>query len=150
MKDIKKKNNYTHWLFWWVLDEDELDKQVREYKDLDIWHSVRKISALLLLFVAAITICGIFFNWFDSSAWADVVVALIIAFFVYRGHRWAMIAAMLFWTFEKLYFVYTNYSTSTTLQTSPIVQIIWWTVFMHVFYEAFKVEQLRRRQNNSE
>ncbi len=133
----KKKNSYLSWLLWWQVDQDEVDKQVREYDDLDIWHAARKVSALLLIFSAVLTIALVFlFNW-ESSSLVDAVLMLFVAFFVYRGHKWAMVVAMIYWTFSKVYFLYSAYSSPSASQTNPIVSLIWWATYMHAFYEAF-------------
>lgn len=138
----KKKNNYTHWLLWWIVDKDELAWQVRNYETLNIWHASRKIATLALLFSCLLTtILILFANW-DSSASIDVILMLIIAFFIYKGHRWAMIAAMIYWTFAKFYGMYLSYSAGST--PNPLLAILWWTLYMHAFYVAYKVEQFRR------
>lgn len=146
--NAKKKSSYTHWLLWWILDKNELEKQVKEYKTLGIWHSARKISALLLLFSSIITIGMVAFFNYDSSSLIDVAMMLVLAFFIYRGHRWAMILAMLYWTYAKFYGLYTSYSSGSTVHTNGIVVIIWWATYMHAFWEAFKVEQLKRKESH--
>lgn len=138
----KKKNNYSYWLLWWMLDKDELTRQVHGYKTLDIWHASRKIAAVALWFSSALTILLILFANWDSSALLDVALMLFVSFFIYRGYRWAMIAAMIYWTFAKFYGLFESYGAGST--PSPFVAIIWWAIFMHAFYEAYKVEQLRR------
>ncbi len=145
---VKKKNNYTHWIFWWILDKDVLERQVKEYKTLSVWYASRKIAAIALLFSSVLTILLVMFANWDSSSLIDVVLMLFIAFFVYRGHRWAMIMAMLYWTYAKFYGLYASYSSTSTTHTSPIIAIVWWAIYMHAFYEAFKVEQLRRKEEH--
>lgn len=133
----KKKSNYTHWLFWWILDKEELEKQVRGYNSLG-WSASRKVSTFALLFSMVITVLLIVFAQWDSSSLFDVAIMGVLAFFIYRGHRWAMVCAMILWSFEKIYSI-------STSPTSILVSVIWWAIYMHAFYEAFKVEQLRRK-----
>lgn len=140
----KKKNNYSHWLLWWMVDKDEITRQVHGYNTLDIWHASRKIAALALLFSSALTVILVLFANWDSSSLIDVLLMLVIAFFIYKGHRWAMVVAMIYWTYAKLYGLFTSYSSGST--PSPIVAIIWWAIFMHAFFEAYKVEQARRKK----
>jgi hypothetical protein len=65
-------------------------------------------------------------------------VYLPLAFFIYRGRRWAMIVMMALWTLEKGYQIYAS-STPT-----PIVPVIWWFIFMNYFVNAFRIERARR------
>lgn len=140
----KKKNNYSHWLLWWITDKDEITRQVHGYNTLDIWHASRKIAALALLFSSALTVILVLFANWDSSSLIDVLLMLVIAFFIYKGHRWAMIVAMVYWTYAKFYGLFTSYSSGST--PSPIVAILWWAIFMHAFFEAYKVEQVRMKK----
>lgn len=145
---VKKKGNYTHWIFWWILDKDALERQVKEYKNLSVWYASRKIAAIALLFSSLVTILMVTFTNYDSSALIDVALMLILAFFIYRGHRWALVLAMIYWTYAKFYGLYASYSITSTSHTSPIIAILWWAIYMHAFYEAFKVEQLRRKEED--
>jgi hypothetical protein len=60
-KPTKKSSGSLVWFIWWKVDKDELTKQVKEYNSLSIWRSARKISALLLLFSAAVTVILYYF-----------------------------------------------------------------------------------------
>lgn len=145
---IKKKNRSTFYDFilWWRIDQEELTKQVQEYKSLGIWRSARKVSALLLIFSSIVTVLFvIFLNW-DSFSLIDVAVSLLLALFIYRGYRWALIVAMFYWTFEKIFTIYEGFSSGSFSQTTPIfVLFIWWAAYMHTFYLAFKVESSRTK-----
>ncbi len=55
-----------------------------------------------------------------------------------------MIAAMVLWTAEKGLQLFPILQTGTV--KSPFVVLIWWAVFMHAFYLAFRVEMHRRRR----
>ena len=52
-----------------------------------------------------------------------------------------MICAMIFWTGEKVYAI------ATSSGTTPIVNIIWWAVYMSAFWLAFKIELERNKKN---
>jgi hypothetical protein len=140
-KSVKKSSR--HWLLWWDIDKDELNKQVDNYKTFSIWESAKGQSALLLVFSAIITTVFIIIGYqgLDSWGFLDVVLFLVLAFFVYKGHRWAMICAMIFWTGEKVYAI------ATSSGTTPIVNIIWWAVYMSAFWLAFKIELERNKKN---
>ena len=140
----KKKNKAVLWLLWWMLDKDVLEKQVEGYDSLSVGRASRKVAVLLLILSAFITTLDVVFSVFSRGALIDVVFMLAIAFFIYQGHRWAMILAMLYWTCARLCMIYIHFDIGTILYST-----IGWTVYMHVFYEAFKVEQLRREKSNS-
>ncbi len=130
------------WLLWWQLDKDELQKQVEEYETLKITQSARGISLLFLLFSVVVTTGFVLFlNW-DSSAFLDAFLFLILGFFIYKGHRWAMIGAMLLWTFEKFSMFGEFYLTTVS---SILFSLLWWAIYMHAFYLAFKIEGLRAK-----
>src|SRR3989344_8059192 len=126
-------------IFSWKISEEELKNQVDSYRTLKITQSYRGISALLL--VASMMLTGLLAK-FGVIAYEDFYINLFvylpIAFFVYKGHRWAIIAIMILWTYEKGYQVYLN-------ETSPIISLIWWSIFMSYFYNALKVELKRRK-----
>ncbi len=131
------------WIFWWIIDPAELKKQVDHYKTLKITQSARGIS--LLLFGASAIITALMVEFLNHNRWAyvDSVVFLILGGFIYFGYRWAMILGMVLWTLEKL------------LQLAPMVRhgvgpslpgiFIFWAVFMHAMFLAFRVEQARRK-----
>ncbi len=50
----------------------------------------------------AITSAFVFFGSFDLTSFVDVAAFGILALFIYLGHRWAIIGAMLLWTVEKV------------------------------------------------
>lgn len=151
-KPVEKKKDKSiftdfSWLFWWRLDKDELQKQVEEYETLKISQSARGISLLFLLFSAVVTTGFILFLDWDSSAFLDVFLFLILGFFIYKGHRWAMIGAMLLWTYEKFsILIFEDFSSPTVKPFYHIfLSLLWWAVYMHFFYLAFRVESLRAK-----
>jgi hypothetical protein len=128
------------WLLWWQVDHDKLERQVREYRTLKPWQSMRGISALCLLLSATITTALILLRvaGIDTVAFFDVGLMLGIGLFIYFGHRWAMIAAMLLWTLEKIL------QLADSGGSGIVLQVVWWVVYMHAFFFAFRVEQARR------
>lgn len=146
---IKKKNSTWSWLLWWQIDQEELNAQVLNYKDLGIFKSARGQSALCLLLSIAITSAFVLFKAASVDAVGDAALMAILALFIYLGHRWAMISAMVLWTLEKgLYFaVYLNaVSNGTNGGATGVMQIFWWCLYMHAFYFAFRIEQLRKQR----
>ena len=151
----KKESRASIWssFFWWRINPEELKREVDEYQTLKIKQSSRGIGFLYLLFVA---LANPLLNYFAklSFFWVDGLIFLILGLFVLRGYRWAMVLAMIFWTFEKGDLVYegimNNYSygqINLFNNGSYVILILWWAFFMHMFYKAFRVECIRRKKN---
>ena len=76
------------------------------------------------------------------TAWFDAGLSILIAIFVYLGHRWAILVAMAWWTLEKtLSLVDLEHLNAG----AAISQLVWWCVYMHAFWLAFRVERERRK-----
>ena len=140
----KQKRSAFSYLAWWQINPHEVQKQMSEYATLKLWQSARGISVLLCLFSVTVTLLlsrllGLSF----SDAILEAAVWLALAAFMYRGHRWAFVAGMALWTLEKGYLLFRPASGGAG--AAPIVQIIWWAVYMNAFYLAFTVERQRAR-----
>ena len=136
-----KPKNKLQWLFWWLIDPDELQDQVAKYQTLGWLDSSRKLSVLFLLFSTGVTVIFGGLGAFAAAAYVEAAIMGLFAAFIYRGHRWAMIGAMVLWTFEKAF------GALAMLATNPfliIFQFFWWCFYMHAFYLAFRVEQARK------
>ena len=142
---VKKVNPFV-WFLWWQMDQSKLEKQVKEYDTLKFAQSARGISAILLwISVAATAVLVVFFG-LEQWAFIDAAILLVLGFFVAKGYRWALIVAMLLWTFEKGLSLYDQLlGASATGGSFVVMTIIWWTLYMHSFYLAFKVEQMRKK-----
>lgn len=114
--------------------------QVENYNNLKITESYRGISALLILGSMILTVVLAKFEVVSYDAVYGAIVYLPLAFFIWKGHKWAMIAMIALWTFEKGYQVY-----ATAGESSPIVAIIWWAIFVGYFVNALKVELARKK-----
>jgi hypothetical protein len=140
----KKKEDFLNFLLWWKLDNDELQKQIEQYDTLPLSQSARGQSVICLLIAALLTtIMVIFFN-FDKAGFIDVVISLILSFFIFKGYKWAIIMAMILWTLGK-FLLLIDTSMTKRISINPLLQIVWWALFMHYFYLAFKVERLRAK-----
>jgi hypothetical protein len=127
-------------IFSWKVSNEELNNQVENYSSLKATQSYRGISAILI--VASMMLTGLLAKFGVVSYagfYIDLCIYLPLAFFVYKGHRWAIIAIMILWTYEKGYQLFNSNG------SSPIIAIIWWSIFMAYFYNAFKVERMRRK-----
>lgn len=157
MEDINanKKKPTSSWGFlqWWKINPEELKREVDNYQTLKITQSSRGIGFLYLLFVAVV---NPLFNYFAKLDyfWVDGLIFLILGLFVLRGSRWAMVLAMVVWTFEKGDLIYDgimgNHSYGTITLTNGgnyVISFLWWALYMQVLYKAFRVECLRRKVN---
>lgn len=138
-----KRSFNSSWLLWWQIDPEELNRQVTHYHTLSIFKSARGNSLLFLLLSAVITTLFIMFLGHDFFAFVDVALFIILGLFIYRGHRWAMIAAMVLWTIEKVYSLADGQALSNIFTI-----IIWWTAYMHAFYLAWRTEKARLSQSS--
>jgi len=82
-------------------------------------------------------------GWIPSEIWIDIILILILAFFVYKGQRWAMIATMIYWTFSRGFQLVSGFSVGDFSAGNIIMPIIWWAIFMGVFWQAYQVERAR-------
>lgn len=126
-------------IFSWKINDEEMKTQVENYKNLKITQSYRGISALIILGSMFLTVLLAKLSVIPYDAVYSAIIYLPIALFIWKGHKWAMIAMMILWTFEKGYQLYASGG------TSPIVPIIWWAIFMSYFVNAFKVEIARKK-----
>lgn len=95
------KKRSQHWLLWWMVDPDELVSQVDGYRSPNPLKTARGVGAVCLLLSVAITLAFVAFHLSPVSAVLDASVSLLLAVFIFLGHRWAMLAAMGWWRLEK-------------------------------------------------
>jgi hypothetical protein len=143
----KPRRSLLHWLLWWRIDQEELDKQLVEYASLKITQSAKGQSFLLLIFSAFVTaILVVFFNY-DAQV-ISLFTLVILGYFIYKGQQWAIVGAMILWTCERFYLIYEGIRAhSGTHSSSPnlIIHWIWWGIYMRVFFLALKVERIRTK-----
>jgi hypothetical protein len=138
------KKAQMNWLLWWVVTPEELELQVSKYAELKIWQSARGISLLLFLASAVLTAVLIELVTHDRTGYLDAAVFIVIGVLIYLGQRWAMILGMVLWTLEKGFqLVQMTQSGKAYLLVSIIV---FWAVFMHAMWLAFRTEQARRKK----
>jgi len=154
MKDTqdKKKSRAFTWSFllWWKTNPEELKFEVDEYKTLKITQSSRGVSFLYLIFAGVVSFGLNYFAKVDFF-WVDSFIDILLGYFIWRGHRWAMILAMLLWTYDKGDILYSgimgnSYGQFNIPAGNAFIQIFWWALFMQMFYKAFRVECLRRKK----
>jgi len=153
MKDKKVGIHWDTWrsLLWWEIGPEELEGQVENYNTLKVTKSARGLSFLCLIVSSVITLTVILTtNIVDkSSGIIEVILFLILGFFIYKGQKWAIIVTMVLWTVEKFAWVYEALN-KNNYNYSLFIHILWWCLYMHVFYIALKVENLRSKIKVSE
>ena len=135
----KKKSSWS-----WTIDESDLKTQVENYETLKITESYRGISVLIVLALLAFSFILSFLGVYadiETMIWG-LVLYLPILFFVYKGHRWAIISLIILWTFEKGYALYEVVESGSG---SPIMAIFWWLIIMPYFWKALRGENEKRK-----
>jgi len=135
----KKKSSWS-----WKIEEADLKNQVENYNTLKISESYRGISVLIISALLGFSLVLAFFGVYAdiSTMICGIVLYLPIIFFVYKGHRWAIVLLMAMWTLEKGYQLY---EIGQGGGGSGIMPIIWWLIIMPYFWKALKVENEKRK-----
>jgi hypothetical protein len=136
---------------WSRVDPNELARQVSEYHALKIYQAARGLSVLFLAFSATIEGMLLSLGVLETSAVLDIMAFFVLATFIAFGHRWAMVCAMVLWTAEKGVQIYQLLAQAAIAVPSfrnsaiAVSVLIWWAIYMHAFWLAYRVEQRRRR-----
>jgi hypothetical protein len=139
----KRKRNRLNWLLWWQIDDAELAEHVAQYDTMKFYKSARGASLFCILFSMAVTLAFTYSVILSRPAvFADAALWLLLAVFVALGHRWAFIAAMIYWTLGK---VLAGMDAIEAGSQNVFWQVIWWCIYMHAFWFAFRVEQERKK-----
>jgi hypothetical protein len=155
-KNGRGKGIYSDfWLLWWKTDPEVLSRQVDKYDTLKITQSARGLSFLLCILTF---ILGIAVYIKHPSLWLLIISTIPIpalGFLVFRGQQWASIILMIWWTIEKFLAAYnqiliTNHAFNivTTILFVGIPAYLFWSLYMHAFYVALKVANLRRKDKS--
>jgi hypothetical protein len=140
-QEPQKKKSFLGFLAWWKTDPVEIERQVALYSTLKIHHSARGISLLLCGFSVAVTLLlGKLIGLSAFETGVEVVTWGSLGAAMYRGHRWAFVTAIVLWTLEKGYMLFAGVAAGG----APIVQVIWWAVYMNAFFQGYKVEAVRK------
>ncbi len=134
----KKSRSFFISLFKWKMSGEELKNQIENYNSLGFFRSARKVAtALLILSIVITLILGLFEVVPLEEIWLDIIILAVLAFFVYKGKKVAIILAMVYWTFSKGYQLVSN-------PQQALMAIIWWLIYMSVFYQAYQIEKARK------
>ena len=138
----KPKRSAFAFFIWWKPDPAEIAKQVAGYDTLKVWQSARGISMLLCFFTVTVTgLLGRVLNLSSGAIAFEVVMWGTLGVLMFRGVQLAFWAGMILWSIEKISLMFSQLSAART----PIVQIIWWCIYMSAFFLALKVEQQRSK-----
>jgi hypothetical protein len=137
-------------LLSWSINNKELDKQVNQYSQLKLHQSFRGISVLILSFG---TLAGIVVSMQLSLPIIDilfgVVFASILIYFIYNGHRWAMIVSILVVTANVLLSSFDRLADGTFSTTSLILIGAVWLIVVGYLIKAIRVENRRKKEKHS-
>ncbi len=137
-----KKSSGADWLLWWRIGDEELQRQVNGYTTLGVFKSARGMSLLFTILSFIITLLFVLYGAVNVFGMLDVIILVIFGIFIYFGHPWAAIAAMILWTIEKAITLFAPLGIGVT-------SIIWWAIYMHAFFLAYKVEKARSLSNHA-
>ncbi|MFZ2414562.1 MAG: zinc ribbon domain-containing protein [Minisyncoccia bacterium] len=131
-------------LFRWRMDEKELKYQIDNYKTIRFFKSARGIASAMLIVSVILTLILAPQNWIDS------IFMVILALFIYKGSKMALIIAMIYWTYAKgLQFVEIFTSTEGINTGNIWAPVIFWLTWMGAFWQAYQVERAKRKTSTN-
>lgn len=139
-------------LFEWNMDEKQLKYQIENYNKAGFFSAPRKLATILMIFFAILNLVFMTVGWVSPLVWIDTVSILTLAFFVYKGSKIAIILAMVYWTFSQGYNFVNRISVAGVGELNiynVLLHIIWWSVVMALFWQAYQVERERKRLKNN-
>jgi len=141
MEEKKQSKSLSISLLKWKLNKEELKNQIDNYNTLGFTKSAKKVAtALLILSIVITLVLGLFGIVSLGETWLDIILLAVLAFFVYKGKKVAIILAMIYWTFAKGYQLVSN-------PQQVLWVIIWWAAYMGVFFQAYQVEKARHKMS---
>lgn len=144
-----------------ILDYSEvkLKEQVANYDRLTFIQTERGGAIITLIIVvflptmfSVLTIPQQFSPGIKLAFWSSafviyVIPTTILSIFIWRGHRWAMIATMGFWAAFGIGLVYLLAFEPGGLVLKALALVfaaVVWSIVFRLFYRPFRVEQARR------
>ena len=135
----------AHTFAWWKVDKEEIKKEAEQYNTIHVSGSSRGVAIALIALSTLITTGYVLWSGPSSYAFIEIGVFLFLGIFIYRGHRWAIILAMILWTLGKGR-AFAEAITAQPVGIGAISSIFWWALYMRVFYKAYLVEKLRKKK----
>lgn len=147
--DKGEKSFLATWATWaftgWGLDEKELREEVEQYDTLPWGKSSRKTAAAIWAFFALFTlIVGFFFPSVVVER-LDLAIALIFIPLIYKGWRWALVLAAIFWLLQQGWKIAVMLSGDQINFLGLFFIFIFTIIMLKALYAAFIVEQARKK-----
>lgn len=131
-----------------IRKEKELKDQVENYHNIRFSKSKKGqviiFFIVVLLFSALVGLLAPELISLSSILWT-MMIYIPILFFVYKGHRWALVTLALLWSAEK----FITLLFQTRIGNSGGSSIIWWLIGIALIYEAFRVENKRKNSKTT-
>lgn len=115
----------------------DLKKQIENYDSLKIYKSYRGISTLIILFsllTDSFYLLGGSFYIFDLIF--ILVIYSVLMIFIYKGKKWAIILAMVYYTIDRVMRVNETESGASFIMIN-------WMIYMYFFYHSLIIEIAR-------
>lgn len=147
MKMEHKKDSGLSWLAFWKIDKEDVKRQAENYASLKFTNSSKGLASLLLIGSIILSFILSFVGWVPlQNVTISAAIYLPIIFFIYKGNRLAIIVMMIAWTVERTFSIVTSVS-NNFYYSSVLIGVSWWAIVTNLLFEAFRVEQLRRKMD---
>jgi hypothetical protein len=127
------------------ISKEELERQVSGYNNFKITQSYRGILVITFVGLIILSLTIAYFNNTFVTAIFVSIVYLILLFFIYKGHRWAIISLIILWTADKFIQIYNQVITEGGF-IFPI--LFWWLAVAILLSKALSVENEKRKIKN--
>ena len=135
----------------WRISKEELDKQVNQYDKLKAYQSFRGISALILSFgLIAGTAVSLLVGVSSIEVLFLAFIQVVFIYFIYKGHRWAMVVAILAFTANIVMSAFERSIAGNFTTTSVFLVSIVWLLIVGYLVKAIRIENHRRKSKCSE
>ena len=134
----------------WKMDKTELENEVKNYDTLGFFKSSRGSAICFILLFIIVSL--IFTHNIDS--YITTIILLVLAFFVYKGNRAALIALMILLPLNGVFqiinhFIYSIQNFSSTQISSIAIHILIaitiWPILVNILWQAYQVERERKK-----
>ena len=149
--NLHEEGSFPESLFKWGVPDGELNYQVEKYDSLKFSETTRFNAVGLLIFSAILTTIAILAGWIPSLNLIFVFTTLVLAFFIYKGSKAAIIATLIYWTAGRLFPVFLMFldvQAGTTVDTTRVAGIlIWWAIVAKALWQSYQVEKEREKRH---
>jgi len=127
------------------MNEEQLKYQIKNYNTVGFLNTPRKVAVAVMIFLAILS--SIFLMpGLSPLGILDTILILILAFFVYRGSKQAIMITMIYWALARSLQFFDIFSSAESFNAvNALVFIIFWAIIMAVFWKAYQVEKEREK-----